>query len=632
VDVQKVVETMSQHPGVAHAEDYRYLCSEPGQALIRQAIREHRLDGVVVTACTPSLHEATFRRTVSSAGLNPYQCEIANIREQCSWVHEDRRVATDKAIRIIKGMVDKALLNESLQPISVPVVRRALVLGGGIAGIQAALDIANSGFPVTLVEREPTIGGRMAQLSETFPTLDCSQCILTPRMAEVAQHPNIELLTCSQVIEVTGHVGNFHAKILKRPRYVIEDKCNNCGECAKVCPVLVPNEFDRGLSQRTAIYIPFPQAVPSAYVLDPDNCLGLFPLACERCSQACESQAIDYDMHPEVVERDIGAILVATGYDLYPLENLGEYGYGRYPDVIDSLQFERMLSASGPTGGEVLRPSDGKVPKTVVFIQCAGSRDPESHLPYCSKICCMYTAKHALLFKHKGPDRQTYIFYMDIRAAGKGYEEFIQRVTEEDRVCYIRGRVARVFQEGDKLMVWGADTLTGAKVEIAADLVVLAMAMVPNRGAQETARMLRLAVDEFGFFREAHPKLQPVETLTAGVDLAGAAQAPRDISETVAQASGAAAKIVALLSREQLTHEPIIAGVDEDLCSGCGICISVCPYGAREFSADGRTARVVEVLCEGCGACSAACPSGAAQQRNFTDAQILRMVSAAVGE
>jgi len=632
VDVQRVVDEMSNYPGVVHAEDYRYLCSEPGQALIREAIRNHRLDAVVVTACTPSLHEGTFRRTVGSAGLNPYQCEIANIREQCSWVHEDREVATRKAIRIIKGMVEKAVLDESLEPIAVPVVKRALVIGAGIAGIQAALDIANSGLPVTLLEREPSIGGRMAQLSETFPTLDCSQCILTPRMAEVAQHPNIELLTCSEVVEVTGHVGNFKARILKHPRYVIEDKCNNCGDCARVCPVLVPNEFDRGLSQRTAIYIPFPQAVPSAYMLDAKHCLGLFPLACERCATACEAKAIDYDMRPQVVEREVGAILVATGYDLYSQEHLGEYGYGQYADVIDSLQFERMLSASGPTGGEIRRPSDGRVPREVVFIQCAGSRDPETHFPYCSKICCMYTAKHAMLFKHKGPDRRAYIFYMDVRAAGKGYEEFIQRVTEEDRVLYIRGRVARVFQEGAKLMVWGVDTLSGRKVEIAADLVVLAMAMVPNQGAEQMARMLRLAVDEFGFFKEAHPKLQPVETLTAGVGLAGAAQAPRDISETVAQASGAAVKMVSLLSRDQLTHEPIIAGVDEDLCSGCGICLSVCPYGARVFSADGRTARVIEVLCEGCGACSAACPSGAAEQRNFTDAQILKMVSAAVGE
>ena len=543
-----MAEELSRHPGVVYSTHYDYMCSDPGQELLKKAIKEHRLNGVVVAACSPSMHEATFRTAGEEAGLNPYLVECANIRKHCSWVHDPGEEATDKAIRIAKSLVEKVKGNVPLEPVEVPHKDKCLVVGGGIAGIQAALGVAEAGFEVLLVEKSPTIRGHMAQLSETFPTLDCSQCILTPKMVEASRHPKIRLLVNAEVEEISGYIGNCRVRIRRKPSYMDPELCNLCGECEKVCPVRVPNEFDRGLSERGAIYIPFPQAVPSTYTLDEETCLGIRPLICGKCAEVCEPGAIDLDMQEEIIEEDVGAIIVATGFELYPLENMAEYGASKVPDVIDGLEFERLLSASGPTGGEVRRPSDGKVPKSVVFIQCSGSRDPELHKPYCSKICCMYTAKHALIYRHLVPDGKAYVFYIDIRAGGKGYEEFVTRAMEEDRILYLRGKVAKVFREGDKVVVWGVDTLTGKRVEVEADLVVLAQAIVPSSGVTELAQRLHMSLDEHGFLKEAHPKLRPLETLAGGIFIGGAAQGPKDIPQAVTQGSGAAAKAVALLS------------------------------------------------------------------------------------
>jgi len=629
VDVKKTAEDLSKHPGVVHSEEYVYMCSDPGQNLIIDAIKEKKLDNVVVACCSPTLHETTFRNTAKSAGINTFQCEIANIREQCSWVHKDMDKATDKAIKLTKSAVERVRRNESLDPISIPVTRRALVIGGGISGIQSALDMANSGFEVILVERSPSIGGHMIQLSETFPTLDCSQCILTPKMVEVSKHPKIKLMTYSEVQDISGYVGNFKVKILKKPTYVDPDKCTLCDECTKVCPVVVPNEFDIGLTGRRAIYIPFPQAIPATYTLDIKGCPGLLPIACGKCADVCEPEAIDYDMKPEIIEEEVGAIIVATGYDLYDKENLAEYGYGKYVDVLDGLQFERLCSASGPTMGKILRPSDHKEPKEVVFIQCAGSRDPELHCAYCSKICCMYTAKHAMLYKHHVPDGQAYIFYIDIRSGGKGYEEFVQRAVEDDGVLYLRGKVSKIFEDKGKIKVWGVDTLSGKDIEIDADMVVLATAMRPSKGAEELAKKLKIALDKDGFLAEAHPKLRPVESVTSGLFLAGAAQAPKDIPEAVAQASGAAAKAIAILSQERLYHAPTVAKVNKNLCTGCEMCVLVCPYDAIALK-DGK-AEVNEVLCEGCGTCSATCLRAAIQVKNLTPLQVHEMIRTSLG-
>jgi heterodisulfide reductase subunit A len=604
------------------------MCSDPGQNIIIDAAKENDLSNIVVACCSPTLHETTFRNACESAGINPFLCEISNIREQCSWVHKDKEKATEKAIKIIKSTIERVRRNEPLDPISIPVTRRALVIGGGIAGIQAALDMANSGYEVILVERSPSIGGHMIQLSETFPTLDCSQCILTPKMVEVSKHPKIKLMTYSEVQEVSGYVGNFKVKILKKPTFVDPEKCTLCDECTKVCPVVVPNEFDIGLTGRNAIYIPFPQAIPASYTLDSQNCPGLVPIACGKCADVCEPEAIDYDMKPEIIEEEVGSIITSTGYDLYDKEMMAEYGYGKYPDVLDGLQFERILSASGPTQGKVLRPSDHKEPKEVVFIQCAGSRDPELHCSYCSKICCMYTAKHAMLYKHLVHDGQAYVFYIDIRSGGKDYEEFVHRAVEEDGVIYLRGKVSKIFEENNKIKVWGVDTLTSKKVEIDADMVVLAMAMQPSKGMEELTKKLKIAVNKDGFLSEAHPKLRPVESVTSGMFFAGAAQAPKDIPEAVAQASGAAAKAITILSQERLFHSPTVAEVNTNLCTGCGMCVEVCPYEA--ISLKEEKAEVNEILCEGCGTCVATCLRAAIQVRNLTPLQVHEMIEASL--
>ena len=628
VDVKKVVEEIKKHPNVVYAVDYTYMCSDPGQDMIKEAIKNENLEGVIVAACSPSLHENTFRKAVETADINPYKFESANIREQCSWVHKDKEKATQKAVKIINSVIEKVRMNDSLKPTIISITKKALVIGAGIAGMQAAIDIGDSGYEVTLLERNPSIGGRMSQLSETFPTLDCASCILTPKMVEVGQHPKIKLMTYSELEEVTGYVGNFKVKIRKKAAYVDWDKCNGCGTCITKCPSKVPSEHERGMGKRKAIYTPFPQAVPNKPVIDREHCQYFLKGKCGNCKKVCPLDAIDYEQEDTFIEDTFGAIIVATGFDLMPIGNIGEYGHGKIKDVIDSLQFERLLSASGPTAGKIERPSDGKVPKEVVFIQCAGSRDPEHGVSYCSKICCMYTAKHAYLYKHAVPDGQAYIFYIDIRTAGKTYEEFVQRIIEEANLLYFRGKVSKVFKDGDKVVVWGSDTLTGKKIEISADMVVLAMAAVPNESIEELAKKLRISTDEHGWLTEAHPKLRPLETLTAGIFLAGSAQGPKDIPESVSQASGAAGKVITLFSGEGLSHDPMIAFVDEEICVGCGNCVSICAYGAAELDEKKGVSRINEAICEGCGACAAGCPSGAMQHKNYTKKQIFDMVLA----
>ncbi|MCL2005775.1 MAG: CoB--CoM heterodisulfide reductase iron-sulfur subunit A family protein [Planctomycetaceae bacterium] len=648
VDCEKVTEEVAKIPGVHCSVDYKYMCSEPGQQLINQKIKELGLNAVVVAACSPHMHLRTFRKAVALAGINPFLVEVANIREHCSWVHSNKEQATDKAVELIRMAVEKVKHNNALSMIEVPVTKRAMVIGGGVAGIQAALDIASAGHEVVLVEKEASIGGKMAGLSETFPTLDCSQCILTPRMVDVGQHPNIKLLTYSKVDTVEGYIGNFKVRVRKKAKYVDHEKCTGCSACWMVCPQKkIPNEFDYGLGNRTAIYIPFPQAVPAKPVIDAEHCSMIKSGKCGICAKKCPVDAINFDDQDEIVTEEVGAIVVATGFQLYTIDKkplnaslaasvsgYGEYGYGKYPDVIDGLQFERLLSASGPTNGEPRRPSDGKIPEKVVFIKCVGSRDNAKGLDYCSKICCMYTAKHTMLYKHKVHHGEAHVFYMDIRSGGKKYDEFVRRAIEQDGAIFHRGRVSKITQEDGKLIVKGMDTLAGIPVTIEADLVVLATAMYSPPRADRLAQKLGVGYDANGFLTESHSKLRPVETNSAGVFVCGACQAPKDIPDAVAQASAAAAKVLIMLSQPMLTRDPEIARVDEQHCVACLACGKTCPYNAIEPQAlkdrNGQfvkwTARVNPGLCMGCGTCIAVCPSKCIDLEGFTEQQIYAQI------
>jgi heterodisulfide reductase subunit A len=646
VDVERVAQAAGKLSGVAYACDYKYMCSDPGQNLLKKAVADHNLDGIVVAACSPRMHEKTFRKAAQAAGLNPFLVEMANIREHCSWVHEDKEEATAKATEIVTMLVERVKMNRKLQPITVPVTKRALVIGGGIAGIQAALDIADAGHHVVLVEREPSIGGHMAQLSETFPTLDCSQCIMTPKMVDVANHPNITLHTYSEVENVDGYIGNFQITIRKKARSVDMDKCTGCGVCMAKCPQKkIPNSFDKNLGFRPAIYVPFPQAVPNTPVIDRENCTYFKTGKCGVCQKVCGPGAVDYTQEDQLVTEPVGAIVVATGFELYsitekpkgsPIKGYGEFGHGKIPDVIDGMTFERLASASGPTGGKILRPSDGKEPQQVVFVQCVGSRAREKGISYCSKICCMYTAKHTMLYHHKVHDGQAYVFFMDARTPGKGYDEFWRRSIEDENAVYIRGAVSRLYQKGDKIVVMGSDISLGIQVEIEADMVVLATAVQPRTGAELLAQKLGISYDKYNFYSEAHAKLRPVECATAGVYLAGACQGPKDIPDTVSQASAAAAKVMTLFAKDELEREPIVAKVFENNCVACFACKKVCPYGAvEEKEIRDRNGNLVKVVawvnpgvCGGCGTCQATCPSKSVELDGYTDEQIMAQIEA----
>jgi heterodisulfide reductase subunit A2 len=636
VDVEKVAQAAAALPMVKYATAYKYTCSSPGQLIIQEAIRDKGLDRVVVCACSPSLHEKTFRKCIEDAGLNPYLMEIANIREHCSWVHKDKDRATEKAIELMRLAVAKVRRDRPLEKNYMPIEKKVLIIGGGISGIQATLDIASAKFPAVIVEREPSIGGNMARFDKTFPTLDCAACILTPKMVSVAQNKNVTIHTFSEIESVQGHVGDFTVRIRKKARFVDIAKCTGCGSCYAKCPVKVPSEFEMGMGVRKAVYVPFPQAVPNVPVIDKEHCLFLTQKKCGLCKKICPFGAIDYDMQDEIIEEKFGAIIVATGFTQFDHSVYGEYGYGKYKDVITGLHFERLVNSSGPTGGKIVRPSDGKEVRDVVFIQCVGSRDEQKGKAYCSRVCCMYTAKQALLLKEHVKDAQAYVFYIDIRAAGKNYEEFVKKTQEEYGAVYLRGRVSRIFEKGGKLVVRGADTLSGAQIEIQADMVVLANGLVARQDAPQLAQMLHIPYDKNNFFTEAHPKLAPVETTTSGIFLAGACQSPKDIPDCVATASAAAAKVLGLMVQDNLVSEPIIAKVDRNLCSGCQACVAACPFHAieaveiedRMLKRKRIVAEVIRGVCTGCGNCTAVCRMSAIDLDGFSNMQIMEEIMA----
>ncbi|MCL2493526.1 MAG: CoB--CoM heterodisulfide reductase iron-sulfur subunit A family protein [Clostridiales bacterium] len=640
VDVYKVAEAAAQMPGVSYAAEYKYMCSEPGQQMILDAIKEHGLNRIVIAACSPRMHETTFRKMLKKSKINEYLLEIANIREQDAWVHPPGEEATEKAIDLVRMAVAKVAKNEPLKSSLIPITKKALVVGGGIAGIQAALDIADAGHEVVLLEREPSIGGRMVMLDKTFPTLDCSACISTPKMVDVSAHPNIKLLTYAEVAAVKGYIGNFTVTIRQKAKYVNQDICTGCGICEDKCPKKVTSEFNKGLSDRPAIYKLFPQAVPAKPVIDRETCLMLQNGKCGICAKVCPVEGcIDYEAKDVEYDEDFGAVILATGYKLVDWGGMyDEYGAGRYPDVIDGLTFERLVNASGPTEGHIQRPSDGKEPKTVVIVKCVGSRDPKKGKPYCSRACCMYAAKHAHQILDKIHGARVFIFYIDVRTPGKNYEEFYDQ-TRKDGAVYVRGRVSRIYSDGEGLVCQGEDTLLNKQVRVKADLVVLETAMEPNEGAGELTGLFGASRDVNGWIQEAHPKLRPVETQVGGVFLAGACQGPKDIPDTVAQASAAAAKVIGLLNQDEMETSPMIAAIDESKCSGCGACEPICPYRAitletirsregRFTNAERVIAKVNAGLCQGCGACTVACRTGAIDLLGFRNAQILTEVDA----
>lgn len=632
VNCAEVRDAAKEFPDVVYADDPMYTCAEPGQAAIEEAIKTHNLDGVVVASCSPRMHEPTFRRTVERAGLNPYMFEMANIREHVSWIGKDKEANTNKASELIHMAVEKLRRNQPLLPKSFEVNKKVLIIGGGVAGIQAALDCADGGVPVILVEREATIGGKMAKLDKTFPTVDCSACILGPKMVDVAQYPNIDLYAYSEVEEISGYVGNFTVKIRKKTPYVDWSKCTGCGACTEKCPSRqTPDSFNENMGKTTAITIAFPQAIPKKAVINAPYCRKLQSGKCGICAKICPTGAVNYELKDEVITEHVGSIIAATGYDLMDWSVYEQFGGGKYPDVITGLQFERLLSASGPTGGHILRPSDGKEPKSIVFVQCVGSRDRSVGRPYCSSFCCMYTAKQAVLATDHIPDSHSYVFYMDIRAAGKLYDEFTRRAMEEYGAHYIRGKVSAIYPDGEgQYVVMGVDTLLGEPLQLKADMVVLAVGIQASAGAEKLAEQLRISYDHYGFFMESHVKLKPVETNTAGVFLAGCCQGPKDIPASVAQGSAAAAKVLALFAKPLLQSNPEIAHVDILRCVDCDKCIRCCPFGAiEEVSVRGvGKAQVIETVCQGCGLCVSTCPQGAVQLSHSTDNQILAEVNA----
>jgi heterodisulfide reductase subunit A len=633
IDVKEVAEFAQELEGVALAKDMMYACSEASQREIIADIQEKELNRVVVAACSPKMHEPTFRAACERAGLNKYLFEMANIREQDSWVHHDGGLATEKAKDLVKMAVARARLLKPYEEIEVEVGENALVVGGGIAGIQAALDLADSGYEVFLVEKEPFIGGHMAQLDKTFPTLDCSTCILAPKMAEVSRHPKITLLTNAEVVEVEGFVGNFKVKIKQKARFVTSE-CTACDDCVPVCPVTVSNEFDMGLSLRKAIYKSLPQAVPAEYAIDFEHCLNDVNLfVCEECVKACPPQAINFEEPWErEVELEIDTVIIATGADPYDPAHMNEYGYNSYDNVITTIDLERIIAPTGPTGGRLVRPSDLALPNKIAFIQCVGSRISNEDLagyPYCSGVCCMVSIKQALLIKEKIPNAEITIYYIDIRAKGKGFEEMYRRARLAG-IRFIKGKPAEAIENEDgSLTLVGENTLLGEIYEHRHDLAILSVGLEARRDSGKIQRLFGVARDGEGFFVEKHPKLEPVDTATTGIFLAGAAESPKDIRESSVQAKAAASRASRLMKEGRLRIEALTAQVLEDFCTGCGICESVCSFNAIHVNG---TSKVIEAACQGCGTCAAACPVGAIEMGNFTDEQVLAQLEAALAE
>ena len=629
-DVAKWAGEKLKGRGVVIARDYKFMCSSLGQELIEKDIKELGLTRVVVAACSPHLHEKTFRTASERAGLNPYLCELVSIREQVSWVHTDKVAATAKSKAVISGGVERVIHHEPLEPLHVPIHPATLVVGGGIAGIQAALELADAGYQVYLVEREPSIGGHMAQFDKTFPTLDCSACILTPKMVSVGMHPNIKMYSWSEVTKVDGYVGNFTVTIRKKARYVNEELCTGCAICQEKCPKkVIDTVFEAGLGYRKAVYTPFPQAVPKFPVVDRPNCTYFQKGTCKACEKFCPTGAIDFTQEDQYITVPVGNIILATGYDLFDARRISRYGYGRLANVFTSLEFERLSNAAGPTNGNIVLRDGVTVPKSVGIVHCVGSRDRNFN-NYCSVICCMQGLKFAHLVRER-TGATVYNFYIDMRTAFKGYDEFYQRLLEEGTL-FVRGKVAEITDaarlpgEEGKLIVQVEDTLAGKQRRIPLDMVILSAGLEPRFDSKEVAKLFGISCSADGWFIEKHPKLDPVATMTEGVFIAGCVQGPKDIPASVAQGAAASARVLGRIQQGEIALEPVRASVDETKCSGCRICNNLCPFNAIIFHEDRMVTEINPALCQGCGTCVAACPAGAISGTGFSNEQILSQI------
>jgi heterodisulfide reductase subunit A len=572
------------------------------------------------------MHLDTFRGAGKRAGLNPYLLEMANIREQCSWVHDERERATEKATSLIRGETQRVQYLEPLESKTMPVNRDVAVIGGGIAGILASIELADKGYKVYLVERNPSIGGHMAQLSKTFPTLDCSACILTPKMVYVSQHPNIEIIDMAEPTAVNGSPGNYELTLRVRPRYVDKERCTSCGECSKVCPVKQFSKHEEALTQEKCIHLPFKQAVPSAYVINKDTCLWFNKGVCRVCEKFCKGKAIDFDQKEETRQLNVGSIIACTGYQqLDPSLSkeafdgwnvFSQYSFGLHPDVVTNLQFERLMLQG------MHRPSNGRPPKKVAFVLCVGSR-MDYGIQHCCKIGCMNSIKHALLLLKAFPEAEPWIFYTDIRAHGKGYEEFYSNARRHN-VKFIRGRVAEVVPNGDNLLLRAEDTVLGKGIEETFDLVVLSPALLPNSGTGEMSKMLGIDLGPDGFFLERHHKLRPVDSKREGIYLAGCALGPKDIRETTVETMATASKVATFLGRGEVSLSPEKAYITPEKCNNCQECIQYCPMKAIEVAPQG--VMINSISCTGCGICVPKCPTEAIDLKDSTDAQLMAQI------